>query len=181
MRKAKKEIADRSIIEELLRTCPIGRLGTVGPDGWPMVKPLNFVLLDGRLYFHSALAGEKIEHIKRDNRVCFEVDLPIAYVRGAQDNPCTAEYLYRSVIVKGHASLVKDEEERRSALSALMGKYQPDGGYGEFHPGKLAITGVVRIEIEQMTGKQDLGKEQHREAVEQALLHGAREPVMLDP
>jgi nitroimidazol reductase NimA-like FMN-containing flavoprotein (pyridoxamine 5'-phosphate oxidase superfamily) len=181
MRKAKKEIADRSIIEELLRTCPIGRLGTVGPDGWPMVKPLNFAFLNGHVYFHTALEGEKIDHIKRDGRVCFEVDLPIAYVRGAQNNPCTAEYLFRSVIVKGRAALVKDEEERRSALSALMGKYQPDGGYGEFLPGKLAITGVVRIEIEQMTGKQDLGKDHHRQKVEQTLKQGAGRPIVLDP
>jgi nitroimidazol reductase NimA-like FMN-containing flavoprotein (pyridoxamine 5'-phosphate oxidase superfamily) len=181
MRKAKKAITDRSVIEELLRTCPVGRLGTVGPDGWPMVKPLNFAFLNGHVYFHTALEGEKIEHIRRDNKVCFEVDLPIAYVRGALDNPCTAEYLYQSVIIKGAATLVTDEDERRAALSALMRKYQPEGGYGEFLPGKFSITGVVRIDIEQMTGKQDLGKEHHREAVEQALDRGERKPVMLDP
>jgi nitroimidazol reductase NimA-like FMN-containing flavoprotein (pyridoxamine 5'-phosphate oxidase superfamily) len=181
MRRAKKEIRERSVIEELLRTCPVGRLGTTAPDGWPMVKPLNFVYLNSRIYFHTAKEGEKIDHIRRDDRVCFEVDQPIAYVRGAKDDPCKAEYLYRSVIIQGRAALVDNEQERREALSALMRKYQPEGGYGDFLPAKLSITGVVRIEIERMTGKQDLGKDHHREAVEQALRTGPVKPIVLEP
>jgi len=181
MRRAKKEISDRSVIEGLLQDCAVGRLGTAGPDGWPMVKPLNFVYHDGRIYFHTAKEGEKIDHIRRDNRVCFEADQPVAYVRGTRENPCTAEYLYRSVIVKGRAAIVEDERERIDALSALMEKYQPDGGYGAFLPEKLAITGIVRIDIESMTGKQDLGREQHRQAVEEALRNGAVQPVVLEP
>lgn len=181
MRRSKKEITDRSVIEDLLRDCPVGRLGTAGPDGWPMVKPLNFVFHEGNIYFHTAKEGEKIDHIRRDSRVCFEVDQAVAYVRGAADNPCKAEYLYRSVIVKGRAVIVEDETERRMALSALMKKYQPDGGYGDFLPEKLAITGVVRIDIESLTGKQDLGKEQHREAVEAVLAGGCGKPAVLEP
>ena len=75
MRKANKEIRDRSIIEGLLNSCPVGRLGTIGKDGYPMIKPLNFAYHDGKIYFHTALAGEKIDDIKRDSRVCFELDL----------------------------------------------------------------------------------------------------------
>src|SRR5512139_2823665 len=108
MRRAKKEITDRAVIEGLLRDCLVGRLGTAGPDGWPMVKPLNFVYSAGKIYFHTAMEGEKIDHIRRDARVCFEADQPVAYVRGAVDEPCKAEYLYRSVIVKGRAVMVED-------------------------------------------------------------------------
>lgn len=157
MRVAKKEIKDRSIVEELLAKCPVGRMATIGEDGWPMVKPLNFVYRDGKIYFHSAREGEKIDHINRDSRVCFEVDLPIGYVRGAPGDPCRAEYLYQSVICRGRARLVSDDGERRAALAALMKKYQPEGGYGDFLEEKLAITAVVRIIVETMTGKQDLG------------------------
>jgi nitroimidazol reductase NimA-like FMN-containing flavoprotein (pyridoxamine 5'-phosphate oxidase superfamily) len=181
MRRSNKEITDPSVIEGLLHDCAVGRLGTVGPDGWPMVKPLNFVLHSGRIYFHTAKEGEKIDHILRDNRVCFEADQPVAYVRGTREDPCKAEYLYRSVIVKGRAAMVEDGQERIDALSALMRKYQPDGGYGAFPPEKLAITGIVRIDIESMTGKQDLGKEHHRQAVEEALRNGAVQPVVLEP
>lgn len=162
MRKANKEIKDSSIIEHLLGTCHVGRLGTIGKDGYPVVKPLNYVYHDGAIYFHTALAGEKIEDIKRDNRVCFEVDLPIAYVK-AVNQPCEAAYRYQSVIIRGRTSFVEEAEKKLFALTCLMSKYQPEGGFGEYLKEKIALTGVVRIAIEEMTGKEDLGKEPSRE------------------
>jgi len=182
MRKAKKEITDKAVIKEVLDACPIGRLGTITHDGYPMVKPLNFVYHDNGIYFHTATQGEKIDDIKRDNRVCFEVDQPIAFVKGNEQDPCMAAYLYRSVIIKGRARMIEDRDERIAALSALMKKNQPGGGYGAFLEGKLQITGVVRIDIEEMTGKEDLGKDRTREAVLSALHAGARLPIVLmDP
>ena len=157
MRVATKEILSKAVVEALLSTCPVGRLGTIGPGGRPMVKPLNFVYYEGKIYFHSAREGEKIDDITRDGRVCFEVDLPVSYVKGTMENPCRAEYLYQSVICTGKARIVEEEGEKRKALGALMEKYQPDGGYGQFLEAKLALTAVVRIDIETMTGKQDLG------------------------
>jgi nitroimidazol reductase NimA-like FMN-containing flavoprotein (pyridoxamine 5'-phosphate oxidase superfamily) len=177
MRQQKKEIKDKNIIQDLLARAAVGRLGTNGADGYPRVKPLNFVYAGSAIYFHSAKEGEKIDDIRRDNRVCFEADLPIAFVNGLPENPCKAEYLYRSVIVYGRAVPVHDEMERRKALSELMRKYQPEGGYGDFLEAKLAITAVIRIDIETMTGKEDLGKEELRERVEAALKAGASLPL----
>ncbi len=156
LRVAKKQIRDRDVVEGILRACRVGRLGTIGGEGYPMVKPLNFVYLDGRIYFHSAREGEKIDDIARDNRVCFEVDSPVRFVK-AEGNPCSADYLYRSVIIRGRAHLVEQRDERLKALRALMEKYQPEGGYGAFPEDKLALTAVVAIGIEEMTGKEDLG------------------------
>lgn len=180
MRQKKKEISDRQIIVGLLNACHVGRLGTIGKDGYPMVKPLNFAYTEGKIYFHSAKVGEKIEDIKRDNRICFEIDMPIAYVKGTADNPCRAEYLYRSVIIKGRAHIVEDERERLLALKHLMEKYQPEGGYGEFPQEKLKITGVVRIDIEEMTGKQDIGKDDMRDAVLKALSDKTKLPMVME-
>ena len=164
MRQSKKEIENQDVIHGLLNTSHVGRLGTVTRDGRPMIKPLNFAYRDGRIYFHTAREGEKIDDIKRDNRVCFEVDLPIAYIDG-DENPCNAKYLYRSVIIKGRAVIVEDKAEKVLALGYLMEKYQPECGYGAFPEEKLNITGIVRIDIEEMTGKEDLGKGETREAV----------------
>jgi uncharacterized protein len=178
MRKSNKEIKDQSVIADLLHTCSVGRLGTAGEDGYPMIKPLNFAYQDGKIYFHTAIEGEKIEDIRRDNRVCFEIDLPIAYVRG-NENACNAEYLYRSVIIRGRAHTITDSREKVFALQALMEKYQPEGGYGDFPAEKLAITGIVRIDIEGMTGKEDLGKGNLREAVLKALQDKAHLPIII--
>ncbi len=180
MRRWKKEIKDRTVIVELLNTCHVGRLGTIGKDGYPMVKPLNFAYHDGKIYFHTAKEGEKIEDIKRDNRVCFEVDLPIAYVKGTMADPCKAEYLYRSVIIKGKAYIVENKDEQIFALRCLMKKYQPEGGYGDFLEEKLQITGIVRIDIEEMVGKEDLGKEKLKEAALKALADKVHLPIVLE-
>jgi uncharacterized protein len=179
MRIAKKEIHDRKIMEGLLAGAPVGRLGTIGRDGCPMIKPVNFVHHRGGIYFHSALEGEKIDAIRRDGRVCFEIDLPIAYVKST-GMPCKADYLYQSVIIKGKAHILSDRDEGVSALRALMEKYQPEGGYGNFPAEKLALTAVVRIDIDEITGKQDLGKESEREAVLQILRHRPLPAVVLE-
>lgn len=155
MRREKKKIKDRAILDEILGMCPVGRLGTIGKDGYPRIKPLNFVYLDGTIYFHSAKDGEKIDDISRDSRVVFEVDEPIGYVK-SDINPCSAKYLYRCILIKGRAAIVRDEKEKLFALKSLMKKYQPEGDYGEFLPEKIAITTIVRIDIEEMTGKEDI-------------------------
>ncbi|HEU0264227.1 MAG TPA: pyridoxamine 5'-phosphate oxidase family protein, partial [Geobacterales bacterium] len=95
MRKKNKEITDQEVIEGLLQRVAVGYLATVGSDGWPVVKPLNFCYNSGRIYFHSAQQGEKLDHIRANNRVSLAVALPIAYVRGSQENPCAAEFLYQ--------------------------------------------------------------------------------------
>ncbi len=156
MRRKKKEMRDNKSIGDLLATCLVGRLGTNGMDGYPRIKPLNFVYLDGKIYFHSAKEGEKIDDIIRNCRVAFEIDEPIEYVKSTH-TPCSAKYLYRCVIIRGKAAIVTDDKEKLLALRSLMEKYQPEGGYGNFLPEKLKITAVVCIDIEEITGKEDVG------------------------
>ncbi len=156
MRVSKKEIKDKNIIIGLLSEAHVGRLGTSGKDGYPMIKPLNFLYDGEKIYVHCAKEGEKIDDIKRDNRVCFEVDIPIVYVK-ARETPCKASYLFRSVIVKGRAQILEEKVEKVWALSGLMEKYQPEGGYGEFLEEKLDLTAVIRINVEEITGKEDVG------------------------
>ncbi|MEK6680859.1 MAG: pyridoxamine 5'-phosphate oxidase family protein [Nitrospirota bacterium] len=179
MRRWKKEIKDKAVIIDLLNTCHVGRLGTNGKDGYPVVKPLNFAYYDGKIYFHTAREGEKIEDIRRDNRVCFEADMPIAYFK-AKNQPCEAEYFFRSVIIKGRAYIIEDRDEKLYGLKCLMKKYQPKGGYGNFPEEKLRITGIVRIDIEEMVGKEDLGKEKQKEAVLRALEDKVTLPIVLE-
>jgi nitroimidazol reductase NimA-like FMN-containing flavoprotein (pyridoxamine 5'-phosphate oxidase superfamily) len=180
LRKSNKKITDAAVIIDILNTCHTGRLGTVGADGWPMVKPLNFAILEERIYFHCALEGEKLDDIRRDNRVCFEVDLPLAYVKGTGENPCRAEYLYRSVIVRGRAAIVEERAERLLALDSLMRKYQPEGGYGPYPEEKLALTCIVRIDIEDMSGKEELGKDETRVHILQALEEKRPLPIVME-
>jgi hypothetical protein len=180
MRKLHKRITDLAVIFNLLDTCHVGRLGTISSDGWPTIKPLTFVRLDWRIYFHCAVDGEKLDDIRRDRRVCFEVDLPIAYVKGQPDNPCRAEYLYRSVIIRGRAVMVEDRAEKILALDCLMRKFQPGATFADYRDDKLDITGIVRIDIDDLSGKEDLGKDDLREQALRALADGDPLPVVLE-
>ncbi len=180
MRKPDKRITDSALLFALLDRSPVGRLGTISSDGWPMIKPLNFARDGWSLYFHCALEGEKLDDIRRDSRVCFEVDLPIAYVQGDTENPCRAEYLYRSVIIRGRATKVEEQSEKVRALDCLMGKYQPGVTFSGYSDDKLRITGIVRIDIDDLSGKEELGKGELREQALQALKSGAPLPVVLE-
>lgn len=167
-------------MQDLLSRCQVGRLGTVGADGRARIKPVNFVAIENRIYFHTALRGEKIDDIKRDKRVCFEVDLPIAYVK-AGNKACSAGYLYRSVMIHGSASIVEDQQEKIRALDGLMQKHE--GADKPFRYGEAALeeTGIVRIDIDHMTGKESLGHGKVRETALDALNSGNPLPIVIEP
>lgn len=140
----------------MLERSTVGRIATVNRNGFPVIKPVNFLYLEGKIYFHSSMKGEKIRDIRRGSPICFEVDEPIAYV-ATRDSGCRASYFYRSVIIKGSASLVKSKEKKLKILEGLMEKHQPEGDYGEMPEGTLEKTGVVEISIHEITGKENLG------------------------
>src|SRR4030043_2206581 len=130
MRHPERELKDRETIIALLEKSNVGRIATVNQKGFPVIKPVNFLYWDGKIYLHSSKKGEKIRDIHRGSPVCFEVDEPIAYVL-AKGSACQASYYYRSVIIKGKATFVNHRGKKMGILKRLMEKYQPEGGYEE--------------------------------------------------
>ncbi len=156
MRHPERKIKDKETVTAILERSPLGRIATVNPKGFPVIKPINFVYWNGKIYIHSSTKGEKIRDIRRGSRVCFEVDEPIAYV-GAKGPACTANYYYRSVIIKGMAAVLTDRDEKLKILERLMEKYQPEGGYEAIPEEALKKTAIIEISIREMTGKERLG------------------------
>jgi nitroimidazol reductase NimA-like FMN-containing flavoprotein (pyridoxamine 5'-phosphate oxidase superfamily) len=156
MRHPERKINDRETIETLLKHKDVGRIATINRKGFPVIKPVNFVYLGGKIYIHSSKKGEKSEDIRRGSPVCFELDEPIAYVH-AKGSACTANYFFRSVIVKGTAVLLTDRDKKLEVLERLMEKYQPEGGYGAVSEEALRKTAVIEISIKEITGKERLG------------------------
>ena len=140
----------------MLEKSTVGRMATVNQEGFPVIKPVNFLYQDGKIYLHSSKKGEKIKDIRRGSPICFEVDEPIAYV-AASGPACTANYYYRSVIIKGEALLVRERDKKLEILERLMNKYQPEGGYERIKEEILKKTAVIEISIQEMTGKENLG------------------------
>ena len=99
---------------DLLTQGTCGILSVVGDEGWPYAVPLNYTVMDGRIYLHCAKAGYKLDAIARDDRVCFTV---VAREELVRDH---ATALYASVVVLGRAALVPDEATRQAALAHLV-------------------------------------------------------------
>ena len=104
------------MITAILKRSLVGRIATVNQKGFPVIKPVNFIYADGKIYIHSSMQGEKVVDIQRGSPICFEVDQPIAYVTTSQ-GACKASYYYRSIIIKGNANLENDPNRKKKILS----------------------------------------------------------------
>ena len=157
MRRATALVDDRATLESWLDRALVGRLATLDADGYPVVKPLSFAYEAGHIYFHSALEGEKLDDIRRDSRVGFEVDHLYAIVP-SQGRGCQTACLYHSVVVRGRARILDDtgdDARKEHVLRLLVEKYAPGRDIG---PGEAAHTAVVEIAIQDMSGKQQSGQ-----------------------
>ena len=150
MRRADKEITDRSELERLLDDAFVLHLGLVD-DGRPYVVPLNFGREGDALYVHGAAEGRKLRCLAAQPAVCVEVERLIRITKG--ETAC-GEWTshYESVIGFGTAHVLADEAERERGLQAIMAKYSGRRDWS-FKPETLAKTIVVRIDLERLTGK----------------------------
>lgn len=168
MRRKFNEITDRNTIDEILGQCTIGRLATIGEDGYPYTTPVNYVYFRGAIYFHCAKSGEKLDNIGRDNRVCFAVDRPLAYLDTAYDPSlpvCDVGQFYQSVVIRGRAEIVGELEEKVAALNALMASHEGVADFAEItgDTTAVALCHVVAVRIESISGKANLGQKKPAE------------------
>jgi nitroimidazol reductase NimA-like FMN-containing flavoprotein (pyridoxamine 5'-phosphate oxidase superfamily) len=149
MRRKDKEISDVSEIRSIIEKAKVCRLGLAN-EGEPYVVPMSFGYQKNELYFHGALKGQKIDFIKNNPNVCFEMDCVAEPLRG--DDACGWSMKFKSVIGFGIASFITDLEEKRAALGIIMAQYT-DKTF-EFPENKVNATAVIKVDIKNMTGKQ---------------------------
>jgi nitroimidazol reductase NimA-like FMN-containing flavoprotein (pyridoxamine 5'-phosphate oxidase superfamily) len=148
MRRKEKEIFDMAAICDIIDQASVCRLGMVDGDR-PYIVPLCFGRRETVLYFHGARKGLKIDLIKANPNVCFEFDILAETL--ADDAACKWSMAYKSVVGFGEATLVESRQQKRDALAAIMAQYS-DATY-EFPADKIEATAVIKVDIEQMTGK----------------------------
>ena len=189
MRRKHSEVTDPEEIARILSMTNIGRMATIGKDGFPYITPVNFVSLNGNIYFHCAPRGEKLDNLKENPRVCFEVDVPLAYLDRALDPTrpiCHLHQYYHCVIIRGTGAVVEDTDLKVAALNALVAKHE---GHDNFEPVEASMPQckachVVEIKPESVTAKSDFSQnqpEENRRAIAEYLykrnLPGDRESV----
>jgi uncharacterized protein len=146
MRKKEREICDPKVIESITTRANVCRLAMCD-EGLPYIVPLCFGYEKGALYFHSATVGRKLEILKKNPKVSFEMDIDWVLVRS--DDRCNMRY--KSVIGFGYASLVEDLEDKRNALDLIMRHYHQEPF--AYPQAALKRTAIIKVEIEEIMGK----------------------------
>lgn len=145
-----RQLLSQQDAEEILSRATSGVLSVLGDDGYPYGVPLSYVYHEGRIYFHGARAGHKLDAI----RACAKASFCVV----DQDQVVPQEYTtyFRSVIAFGRVQELTDAQEKRAALDVLAARYYP--GHEEERAAAIdrefPAAAVLVFTIEHMTGKE---------------------------
>ena len=157
MRRQGQYLPENEVID-ILTNATSGTLALMGDDGYPYAVPMSHLYRDGKLYFHCAGEGHKIDAVRRCDKASFCVI--------EQDKVYPEEFttLFRSVIAFGRIRIMENMEEKIVALRALSDKFSPgfierrERTIGE----SISHTCMLEMEIEHVTGKEALALAQNR-------------------
>ena len=112
MRRIDKEITDENVINDMMTKSRICRLGFVD-NGEAYIVPVNFAYSEGVIYVHSAHSGKKMDILKQNNRVSFEIEYYTEIIEG--ERPCDWTVKYRSAMGKGSVIIENDATAKKAA------------------------------------------------------------------
>ena len=148
MRRKRQQLTESESIS-ILEKGTSGTLALLGDGGYPYAVPISFVYHEGKLYFHSALSGHKVDAIRNCDKASFCVI--------DQDEVHGERYTtyFRSVIAFGRIHIIEDEKERLTAAKLLGNRYNPNQDEAlqkELNQGLHRML-VLCLDIEHLTGK----------------------------
>lgn len=150
MRKARQEIKDKHILAEILKSAVICRMAMMDGE-LPYIIPFNYGYGDGCLYIHSAPDGKKIDLLRTNPEVCFEVEDEMEITKGEQ--ACDWSTRYRSVVGYGTVEILSDGESKKRGLEVIMAQHgAPE--LVRFNQKNLDRMVILKLTITSMTGKQ---------------------------
>lgn len=151
MRRKDRQITDFNDIKDIISRCDSCAVAFMGDD-YPYVIPMNFGAVYGdnniTLYFHCASEGRKLDLIRKNNNVSFEMDCSHRLVTGKQACDYTMEF--ESVTGYGKAYILNDH--KLDALRCIMNRYSADKNHLFDNKWVDAVT-IIRIDVEGFTGK----------------------------
>lgn len=179
MRRNEFDVIDPTEIEPFLQEMSFGFLGMSGSEeGWPLIIPINFVYYQGSIYIHGSKIGEKMSKMKRNSKVTFSVAKEYAIIPSYFSDPvfaCPATSYFKSVFIRGYASILEDVTEKAEALTAFMGKLQPEGGFKpidaadtQYIP-RISGVAVIKITIDTLRAKFKFGQNLKEKTLDKVL------------
>ncbi len=156
MRRKDRELTDINSIFEVINNCSIVHVAMVD-DGKPYVVALNFGYDRSNdeliLYFHSANEGKKIDILRKNPSVYFQMDCSNELVEGTPDNPCAYSWKFESVMGSGDVEFIVKEEEKSHALNRIVQHVGKVDRNFEFPSQMLTKTCLYRVRSTDFTGK----------------------------
>ena len=125
-------------------------MALLGDNGYPYAVPISYVYHEGKLYFHSALAGHKVDAIKKCDKASFCV------IDKDDVQPEKYTTFFRSVIAFGRIHIIEDDKEKLAMARMLGNRYNPnnDESLQREIEGGLSRMLMIRFDIEHLTGKE---------------------------
>jgi uncharacterized protein len=171
------EITDKKLITEMLNTAEYGVLALCGEK--PYAVPVNFVYLDGSVYFHGSPKGKKMSILEENNRVSFNVttDATIipSYFSSTENIACPASTFFKSIIIDGETEIISNRKELARVFLALMEKLQPEGKYKSFESSEynkqFAALSVVKINTHRISARFKFGQNLNKERFKMVVDH----------
>jgi len=120
MHRKDREITDRKLIDDILSKSLICRVAMIDNDK-PYIVPLNYGYHDNAIYIHSALVGKKIEILRKNNKVCFEIDIESDLIK--KEVSCEWSINYRSLIGYGTIEIITNFDEKQAGLDIIMNQH----------------------------------------------------------
>jgi len=150
MRRHDKQITDQHIIQDILKKSEICRLGMVD-NGEAYIVPVYYAYQDGFIFIHSAPQGRKIELLKKNFQVTFEIEFLSEIIKG--EIPCKWSSKYRSVMGKGSLTIESDPKRKQEGLNLIMKKY---GAMMPLNYEESALSGmtILLLKINAISGKE---------------------------
>lgn len=144
-----KEIKDKGLIKNIIEKAKVCRIA-MALNNFPYIIPVIFGYENNFLYVHSAPVGKKIDILKQNNNICFEMDIDYEIIKS--DIPCKWSMNYYSIIGYGKASFIDNFQEKINALNIIMKHYSSSNSY-TYSEKIVNNMVVIKIEIEKITGK----------------------------
>ena len=149
MRRKRQLLSDEESIG-ILKNATAGTLALLGDNDYPYAVPISYVYHEGKLYFHSALAGHKVDAIRNCDKASFCV------IDKDDVQPEKYTTFFRSVIAFGRIHIIEDDKEKLAMARMLGNRYNPnnDESLQREIEGGLSRMLMIRFDIEHLTGKE---------------------------
>lgn len=150
MRKVNQEITDKLIIEEILSKSKICRIGMID-NGMPYVLPFNYGYDNKQIYIHCASIGKKIDLLRENPKVCFEIEQKVDIVKN--DKACKWTTTYRSIVGYGNIKILTDFTQKQKGLEIIMSHNGAVTSI-DFETKQVESVLILKLNIDSLTGKQ---------------------------